>query len=237
MFGLFSLVVLNGGSLRADETLSTMAVAGSTYSNVTVLSTSATHVFVKYHKGFASFRLADLDADSQSQLGYAPPAPTTPSKMSRITRMADDPRIRQLQEEWTRRMGQLAPLLDKQLVVGFAIAALVAYFFFSYCCLLICRKTEYEPGIWVWVPIIQLIPMFKAARMSGWSFVLFFIPIVGAIVGVVWCFKICIARKKSAWLGLFLLLPVVNLLTLLYLAFADGVETQASSSVIKLQYS
>jgi hypothetical protein len=42
------------------------------------------------------------------------------------------------------------------------------------------------------------------------------------MVGVVWCFKICIARGKNSFLGVFLILPLTNLLMLCYLAFSGG---------------
>ncbi|HKS35548.1 MAG TPA: hypothetical protein VJW76_00055 [Verrucomicrobiae bacterium] len=47
---------------------------------------------------------------------------------------------------------------------------------------------------------------------------------VGVMVGFVWCFKICIARGKRAWMGIFLILPLINLLMLCYLAFSAGAK-------------
>jgi hypothetical protein len=39
---------------------------------------------------------------------------------------------------------------------------------------------------------------------------------------IVWSFKICKARGKNPALGLFLLLPLTNLLALIYLAFSKA---------------
>src|SRR4029453_14692804 len=71
-------------------------------------------------------------------------------------------------------------------------------------------------------------------RMSGWNFLLIWLPVVGAIVSIVWCFKICVARQKSGGLGLFFLLPITNILMFLYLAFSKGVDSQ--ERVVKLQF-
>lgn len=45
--------------------------------------------------------------------------------------------------------------------------------------------------------------------------------IVAGVMWLVWCFKICIARNHSGWLGLLLLIPGVNLVTITYLAFSE----------------
>lgn len=60
------------------------------------------------------------------------------------------------------------------------------------------------------------------------------LSIASLMVGFVWCFKICIARGKNAWLGVLLILPLTNLLTLGYLAFSRGMKERSSSSQLKL---
>jgi len=57
---------------------------------------------------------------------------------------------------------------------------------------------------------------------------------VSLIVGFVWCFKICIARGKRAWLGIFLILPLINLLMLCYLAFSAGSKERRRTGQLKL---
>lgn len=54
------------------------------------------------------------------------------------------------------------------------------------------------------------------------------------MVGFVWCFKICIARGKRAWLGIFLILPLINLLMLCYLAFSAGSNKPRRTGQLKL---
>lgn len=87
------------------------------------------------------------------------------------------------------------------------------------------------PGVWALlgfmaplIPVavfsLQLVP---PASMSGLVVVGISaaFSLAASIVWIVWCFKICIARQKSGWLGILLLIPGVNLLTFTYLAFAD----------------
>jgi hypothetical protein len=121
-----------------------------------------------------------------------------------------------MQEKFTQEAQERFRQLDPRLVQG-ALAVLgLLYLFFCYCSMLICKKTGQEPGVLVWIPIIQTFPLLKAAGMSAWWFLL--VP----VATICWCVKICRARGKSSWLGLFLLLPVTNVFTYLYLAFADG---------------
>jgi hypothetical protein len=62
------------------------------------------------------------------------------------------------------------------------------------------------------------------------------VPVVSLIVTIYWCIRICRVRQKSGWLALLLLLPVTNVLTFLYLAFADG-EKGGSAKTPKFQFS
>ena len=57
--------------------------------------------------------------------------------------------------------------------------------------------------------------------------------VLSLIVMVVWFFKIAKARGKSAWVGLFLLLPVTNLFAFLYLAFSDGSSEKEEKVVVR----
>jgi uncharacterized membrane protein YhaH (DUF805 family) len=74
----------------------------------------------------------------------------------------------------------------------------------------------------VWLPFLQMIPLLRAARMSGWWFLANFVPVLNIIMSVTWCFKIAEARGKSAFIGFLLLLPVTNIIALMVLAFADS---------------
>lgn len=230
-----TLLILLVPSLRAaDEKFPTLTVAGNTYSDVTVINKSATHVYITHKKGFASFRIKDLDPQLQTDLGYVIEEPPKPM-VNPLTKLVEDPEIAKMQEEWTREANRAFATADPNVLAGIGAGLFVAYLLFSLCCFLICRKTGYDPGIWVWLPVAQFFSLFRAAKMSGWNFILMFIPIIGLIPMIVLCFKLCIARGKSAALGLFLLLPISSPLVFLYLAFADSLNPEPRG-VVKLRF-
>jgi hypothetical protein len=105
-------------------------------------------------------------------------------------------------------------------IVGGTLISL--YLFFSYCCMLICKKAGHQAGALVWLPVFQVLPMLRAARMSGWWFLALFVPVLNLVTQILWCIKIVQARDKNGWLALLLLLPLTNIFAFLFLAFADG---------------
>jgi len=110
------------------------------------------------------------------------------------------------------------------LIAVFALTAVVVlglHLFYSYLAKRICEKAGTEPGCLVWVPILQVFPMFAAAGMSYLWFLGFFVPFLGAVVPVLLFVKLCEATGKPGWLGVFVLLPGANLILPIYLAFAD----------------
>ena len=101
------------------------------------------------------------------------------------------------------------------------------YFYFSLCLFLIAKKLN-VPAAWTaWVPILQIWAFFGSAGKSLLWFLLFFIPLVNAIVGVyLWmCITENLGRNKM--LGLLMLIPVANLVFVGVLAFSQNEETPA----------
>ena len=102
----------------------------------------------------------------------------------------------------------------------FAIG-LAVYVFFCFCYKRICEKTGHQPGVLIWIPIVQLIPLLRVARMAEWMIILLLIPLVNIVVFVMMWTKICQARGKSPWLVILIFVPIANLVFIPYLAFAD----------------
>jgi len=59
---------------------------------------------------------------------------------------------------------------------------LVLYLFSSYCFKRICEKRGVTPGILVWIPFAQLVPLLETAKMPVWMIILFFIPLANLVV-------------------------------------------------------
>jgi hypothetical protein len=100
---------------------------------------------------------------------------------------------------------------------------------------MICQKAGKPGGFLVWVPLLQIIPLLRAAGMSSWWFLGWLLPPISIIAQVIWCFKIAQARAKSAFVGFMLLLPVTNLLAILYLAFSEGASEKPKAAPKKIQ--
>lgn len=105
------------------------------------------------------------------------------------------------------------------MLLGILFVGLLLYLFFCFCCKRICEKCGQNPGILIWIPIVNIIPLLQAAGMAVWMIVLFFIPFVNFIVSIMMWVKICTARRKSPVVVIgVILLPIVFIP---YLAFSE----------------
>lgn len=105
-------------------------------------------------------------------------------------------------------------------IVGL-LFAVVFYVFFCICASRICRKAGTDPGILIWIPIVQLIPMFQAAKLNPLWIIGLFVPVLNIVVAAMLWWKLCEALRKPGVLGLLILIPVVNIGLIAFLAFAD----------------
>lgn len=101
------------------------------------------------------------------------------------------------------------------------VFALALYVFYCFCLKRICEKCGVNPGVLIWIPIVQLIPMLQIAGMATWMLILFFIPLVNLVVLVMLWAKVCSARGKSPWLVIMMFIPFVNICFIPYLAFSE----------------
>ena len=107
-------------------------------------------------------------------------------------------------------------------VLLFALVIVVAcYVFYCYCLKQICEKTGRNPGVLIWIPIVNLIPVLQVAGMAEWMVILLLVPFVNIVVGVMMWAKVCTARGKSPWLVVMVFIPLLNLAFLPYLAFSE----------------
>lgn len=102
---------------------------------------------------------------------------------------------------------------------GAFLVAVALYLFFSYCLKLICEKGNEDPGILVWIPILQVLPTLKVAGLHPATILLYLIPIVNVVFMVVHWWKVCDALGRPPFLALMLLVPLLNALFFPLLAF------------------
>jgi hypothetical protein len=214
---LLLLGVVTASAADVDIKLPSVTADGVTYSNVVIFTKSATHISISHAGGMASLKAKSLDTMTQRKLGYLA-AEEPKSELPSIAVGGEvDPRLREIQERVQRNVEDFLQQIDKKSLYQLLTLIGILYLFFCYCCMQICKKTNNRPGLLVWVPGLQMIPLLRAAGMSPW---LYFIPIVNFFASIVWCFRICRVRQKGAFLGFLLLLPVTSPLAFVYLALS-----------------
>lgn len=85
----------------------------------------------------------------------------------------------------------------------------------------IANKTDTRNSWLAWIPIANLYLMCKVAGRSGWWTILFFIPLVNLVLGVIIWMEIARARNQPSWMGILMIIPIVNLIILGILAFSE----------------
>jgi len=104
--------------------------------------------------------------------------------------------------------------------VGMLLAFCAFYWFCCHCLKRICEKCGETAGVLIYIPMLHLFPLLRAAGMSRALIVLFLIPGVGFIAAIVMWVKICQACGKSGWLAALVIIPGVNLFAVPYLAYS-----------------
>jgi hypothetical protein len=103
----------------------------------------------------------------------------------------------------------------------FTILLGIGFFvFFSYCMKLICAKANVDPGVLIWIPFVQMIPMATVAGINPFLLLLYFIPFVNIVFMFYHWSKVCSAVGKSPWLVIMMIIPIVNIAFLPLLAFS-----------------
>ena len=219
-----------------DDVIPLLKTKTTTYTNVTVTAKTETDLCFLHEGGAGNVCLEDLELEAHSLVGYVPAEPTG----EKLKILANEQAAKMVQAWQGASANSAGPGLGQgsvpiqeinpvvllvMAVVGFAF-----YLFFCYCYMLICKKAGDDPGLLIWIPILQIFPLFRAAGMSGWYVLGMFLPIINIIIPIVWCFKIVSARGKSPLWAVLMLLPFTNLIALLYLAFSEGVDEDLSGS-------
>lgn len=209
------------------ETYESLNVGLRSYTNVTILNRSKSDLFIRHAGGMANIKVRDLDKSTQLQLGYmlADAAPTNATALTLrhnpLSRFELDSRYEELAERIIWESQEYLAQVEASFYYAAGAVVFVLYLFFCWCCQLICRKAGLEGVGLVWFPLLKQVPLLRAARMSPWWLLANLLPPVFLISYIIWSFKIAKARRKSAFTGFLLLLPGLNVLAFLYLAFSD----------------
>lgn len=228
------------GALRAGADavhLDMLKTRTGTLTNVTVVGRNQTDLFVRHARGMANVKIQQIDDEAALRaLGlYVEPPPQKQKAAAAsgpvgamLGSVNGDgklaPAARSAQEALGQARAKVGLLLHSP-VQTLAVCVTIlggVYLFFCYCFKRICQKAGQPPGVLIWLPLFQALPLLRAAGMSRWWFLGLLLPVLNLVVSVLWCFKIAQACGKSALTGIALLLPGLNVLALLYLAFSGG---------------
>lgn len=227
-----------------EETFDVLQIGTRTYRNVTVTTKSKNYIFIMHSTGMNNLKVSELPPEVRAKLGYSETAAAdgkkSPGSLANWTKhTVSGMHLRQLEQLPKNWHAMVPPSLanitwTKSLERAAILSAVLLYILLCYCSMLICYKTNHPPGILVWIPVLQLVPLLRAAGMSPGWIVAFLLPVVNVIAQIVWSFSISKARGKSAWVGFFLIVPVTSLLAYLYLALSDQPAAKKERRVVEI---
>lgn len=232
---LLAAVCLLARPAAAELSLPTLTTKRGIYTNVVITAKTERDIYIRHDGGIGNIKLVDIeDDDALIALGLkAPPVkvevadPSTgePGTITTNEPSASEAQVARYQALALEKLKDLKKYQPSMTVAGLMLGTLlILYLFGCYCLRLICMKAGHPPGFLIWIPLLQMIPAFRAAGMSAWWFLALFVPLLNLVAQIMWCFKITSARGKSIWVAILLLLPVFSLFAFLYLAFSSSGE-------------
>ncbi len=125
-------------------------------------------------------------------------------------------------------------MIIETITILMILLALAVYVFFSYSLQTIAKKTKIKKGWLAWIPIANYYLMCKIAKKPVWWMLFLILPLItisifsidfllsmtGVVFFVLVWAAISVRRKKSKWLGVLMIIPIANLITLGYLAYS-----------------
>jgi hypothetical protein len=222
----------------ADVHLSSLKIGTDVFTNVTVYQTTDTDIFVRHERGFGNAKISNLDDPTLILLGLKTPKTDSQvaaastgngASMEKVMATLAAVNLKLPQESSVlRAISRTKP--TPQLLAGVLAGMFIGYLFYCYCIKKVCLNAGCEPGVLVWLPIVQMFELLRAARMPAWWFVIFLIPGLNVFALVIWAVRITRLCGKGLLVALLLILPLTNILAFLYLAFSSGKEQPVEKS-------
>ena len=111
----------------------------------------------------------------------------------------------------------------------FILIALAIYFYSAIALMTIAKKTKIENSWLAFIPIANLFLMANIAKVAWWTVIIMlaagFVPAIGGVIALAitiwWWWKIAEQRNHPGWLGILMAVPLVNLIVIGIIAWAD----------------
>lgn len=105
---------------------------------------------------------------------------------------------------------------------------LAIYVCYSYCLKRIVEKCGEQPGAIIWIPVFQMVPLFRIAKMNPWLILLLFIPLANLIVAIMlWINVLKVLGREPVMV---LLVLFVGFIYIPYLALSSGRGTAPATA-------
>lgn len=231
------LALLSGPTVAraVDETFALIQTKTALYSNVTVTTKAKDYIVIQHAGGLASVKVGELSPEVHEALGFGPAKGSRKGASFLVTAKAKAlvgalP-TKAIEQAWSQHSPAGTPALKLTSTILFAALGIGfgLYLFFCYCALLICRKAGQPAGWMIWVPLLQYVPILRAAKMSPLWLIAIVIPLLNIWAHILWSFRIAAARGRGFWTALFLILPTYPL-AFVYLAFAGNTAAAEPSA-------
>jgi hypothetical protein len=219
----------------ADILLPTLQIGTDVFTNVTVYQMTATDIFIQHSRGFGNAKVNTLDDETLIRLGLKEAKPEKVAIESPLSTIQTEAAVEQVKaalatvnlsippEQMEMMKGELARVTgDPRLLYGTLGGLAVAYLLCCLCLRNVCINAGSKPGLLIWLPVLQLFPLLRAAKMPAWWFLVFCLPVLNIVAHLLWCARIARACGKGFFSALMLFLPVTNVLALLYLSLSGG---------------
>lgn len=234
------LAGLGGFLVRAvDVQLPLLKIGTDVFTNVTVYQMTPTDIFVRHERGFGNAKISSLDDNTLRLLGLKTANSEAASSGATISKGISADAVKTALASVNLNLPANSPANDlvkqvkasPQLLYGLLAGLVVGYLFYCYCLHRLCINAGTKPGLLVWLPILQMFPLLRAARMPVWWIIIFCLPLINVLAHLLWCARVSRACGKGMLAGLLLFLPLTNIVALLYLAFAGGGETPVEKTM------
>lgn len=155
------------GARDTERYFDSLTVGGIVYTNVWVHRQTNYNVLIRHSHGIHTIRLTDLpqgDLDElRPQLGdLANIEENNNIVTDKWDELAGDAELQAMFRDKANMATEMVALV----LIPFIIGWIVAHLIWSYIIKRLCDKTETKGGLAVWLPVVQLVPMFRAAGFS-----------------------------------------------------------------------
>ncbi len=94
------------------------------------------------------------------------------------------------------------------------------YLYCSFCQFYMAKKVGHSSPWWAFIPFLNLYQIVQMASKQWWWFLLFFVPFINIATWPMAWVEVAKARNKPAIWGVFMLIPILNLIS--YAVLASG---------------